>query len=159
MNGGMVGQVDAAYGCVVGDLAIEFAELTTVILETAHGISVQCLCLRVIVMSAIATAGARIAGSRPDMSAPETTEKHDYSCAGPAFRHGKIDRSMELMINGETRQFSAPLTVTALVETLGHTGRRIAVERNGEIVPRGRHAEVALVDGDRIEIVVAVGGG
>jgi sulfur carrier protein len=66
---------------------------------------------------------------------------------------------MELMINGEIRQFSAPLTVTALVETLGHTGKRIAVERNGEIVPRGRHAEAMLADGDRIEIVVAVGGG
>lgn len=66
---------------------------------------------------------------------------------------------MELMINGETRRFSMSLTVAALVEALGHTGKRIAVERNGEIVPRGRHAEVALADGDRIEIVVAVGGG
>jgi len=63
------------------------------------------------------------------------------------------------MINGEVRHFPAPLTVAALVESLGHTGKRIAVERNGEIVPRGRHGEVALADGDRIEIVVAVGGG
>lgn len=86
-------------------------------------------------------------------------QKLDYSCAGRAFRHGKIDGSMELMINGETRRFSMSLTVAALVEALGHTGKRIAVERNGEIVPRGRHAEVALADGDRIEIVVAVGGG
>ena len=69
---------------------------------------------------------------------------------------------MEITINGESRQFSelpAPLTVAALVEALGYTGKRIAVERNGEIVPRGRHADVALVAGDRIEIVVAVGGG
>ena len=66
---------------------------------------------------------------------------------------------MELIINGEARHFSAPLTVAALVEVLGHTGKRIAVERNGEIVPRGCHGEVALADGDRIEIVVAVGGG
>ena len=66
---------------------------------------------------------------------------------------------MELIINGEARQFSAPLTVAALVEALGYTGKRIAIERNGEIVPRGRHAETTLVAGDRIEIVVAVGGG
>lgn len=66
---------------------------------------------------------------------------------------------MEIIINGETRQFPAPLTVAALVETLGYTGKRIAIERNGEIVPRGRHAEVLLAAADRIEIVVAVGGG
>ena len=66
---------------------------------------------------------------------------------------------MKITINGETRQFTEPLTVAALVETLGYTGKRMAVERNGEIVPRGRHAEVLLAEGDHIEIVVAVGGG
>ncbi|HPT50866.1 MAG TPA: sulfur carrier protein ThiS [Accumulibacter sp.] len=66
---------------------------------------------------------------------------------------------MELIVNGESRLFSAPLTVAELVGILAHTGKRIAVECNGEIVPRGRHAETLLTDGDRIEIVVAVGGG
>jgi len=69
---------------------------------------------------------------------------------------------MNLIINGETRHFpplAATLSVAALVETLGYAGKRIAIERNGEIVPRGRHAEVLLDEGDRIEIVVAVGGG
>jgi len=66
---------------------------------------------------------------------------------------------MDITINGESRSFSALLTVAALVETLGYTGKRIAVERNGEIVPRGRHAETLLAEADRIEIVVAVGGG
>ena len=66
---------------------------------------------------------------------------------------------MNITINGESRSFSVPLTVAALVETLGYTGKRIAVERNGEIVPRGRHAETPLAEADRIEIVVAVGGG
>jgi sulfur carrier protein len=66
---------------------------------------------------------------------------------------------MELLINGESRQFSSPLTVAELVLTLNHAGKRIAVERNGEIVARGRHGETMLADGDRIEIVVAVGGG
>lgn len=66
---------------------------------------------------------------------------------------------LELKINGETRQFSAMLTVAGLIEQLGYTGKRIAVERNGEIVPKSQHAATALVSGDQLEIVVAVGGG
>jgi sulfur carrier protein len=66
---------------------------------------------------------------------------------------------MELLINGESQQFPASLTVAELVLALDHAGKRIAVERNGEIVPRGRHGETVLTEGDRIEIVVAVGGG
>ena len=66
---------------------------------------------------------------------------------------------MELVINGESRHFPAPLTVAELVSALNHAGKRIAIERNGDIVPRGLHAETTLTDGDRIEIVVAVGGG
>ena len=66
---------------------------------------------------------------------------------------------MEISLNGELCRFPESLTVAALVETLGYAGKRIAVERNGEIVPRGLHADVALMDGDRLEIVVAVGGG
>ncbi|MFP3616279.1 sulfur carrier protein ThiS, partial [Paraburkholderia sp. SIMBA_050] len=46
-----------------------------------------------------------------------------------------------------------------LLETLGYAGKRVAVERNGEIVPKSQHAQTALSDGDQIEIVVAVGGG
>lgn len=66
---------------------------------------------------------------------------------------------MEITVNGELRRFPSPLTVAGLIETLGYAGKRIAVECNGEIVPRGRHANVQLTDGDRLEIVVAVGGG
>jgi sulfur carrier protein len=66
---------------------------------------------------------------------------------------------MLISLNGESRQFPDRLTVAALVESLGYTGMRIAVERNGEIVPRSCHAEVVLADEDCIEIVVAVGGG
>ena len=68
-------------------------------------------------------------------------------------------RPMVISLNGESRRFPDLLTVAVLVESLGYAGKRIAVERNGEIVPRGRHAEVVLADGDRLEIVVAVGGG
>lgn len=66
---------------------------------------------------------------------------------------------MNLTINGECREFPAPLSVAALLERLGLAGKRLAVERNGEIVPKSRHGDTALADGDRLEIVVAVGGG
>ncbi|MCB4359736.1 sulfur carrier protein ThiS [Quatrionicoccus australiensis] len=65
----------------------------------------------------------------------------------------------ELKINGESRQFPAPLSVAGLVEALGYAGKRIAIERNGEIVPKSQHATTSLVAGDQLEIVVAVGGG
>lgn len=64
-----------------------------------------------------------------------------------------------ITVNGEARQLSRPMTVLDLLGELTLVGKRLAVERNGEIVPRGRHADTALQDGDRIEIVVAVGGG
>jgi sulfur carrier protein len=66
---------------------------------------------------------------------------------------------LDIKINGEVRQFSEALTVTGLIDQLGYTGKRIAVERNGEIVPKSQHATTALVSGDQLEIVVAVGGG
>ncbi len=66
---------------------------------------------------------------------------------------------MGLIINGETRAFAAPMTLAQLVETLSLVGKRIAIERNGEIVPRSQYAETQLADHDRLEIVVAVGGG
>lgn len=64
-----------------------------------------------------------------------------------------------LSINGEHAELPQPMTVAELLEFRGLAGKRVAVERNGEIVPKSRHAEVALDAGDRIEIVVAVGGG
>ena len=54
---------------------------------------------------------------------------------------------------------SASLRVSDLVRDLSLEGKRIAIERNGEIVPRSQHAETVLVDGDKIEVVAAVGGG
>ena len=66
---------------------------------------------------------------------------------------------MDLIINGEAQQLAAPLSVAALLEARGLAGKRVAVERNGEIVAKSRHADTLLADGDQIEIVVAVGGG
>jgi thiamine biosynthesis protein ThiS len=64
-----------------------------------------------------------------------------------------------LSINGSPRQFPASIKVFELIEALGYTGKRIALERNGEIVPRSTFATQQLFDGDKLEIVVAVGGG
>lgn len=66
---------------------------------------------------------------------------------------------LELKINGEIRQFPEALSVAGLIDQLGFAGKRIAVERNGEIVPKSQHAATQLTSGDQLEIVVAVGGG
>lgn len=66
---------------------------------------------------------------------------------------------LELKINGELRQFPEPLSVAGLIDQLAYTGKRIAVELNGEIVPKSQHATTQLATGDQLEIVVAVGGG
>lgn len=64
-----------------------------------------------------------------------------------------------LTINGAVEQLPQPMTVADLLAARQLAGKRVAVERNGEIVPRSQHAETWLAAGDRIEIVVAVGGG
>jgi sulfur carrier protein len=66
---------------------------------------------------------------------------------------------MNIIINGETRTVAAGLTAAQLVETLGLTGRRIAMEVNQQIVPRSNYATHTFSSGDRIEVVHAVGGG
>ncbi|RTR05575.1 sulfur carrier protein ThiS [Halomonas nitroreducens] len=66
---------------------------------------------------------------------------------------------MQIQLNGEARTLEADASVARLVEALGLTGRRIAVEVNEEIVPKSVHAETRLAEGDRVEIVHAIGGG
>jgi len=66
---------------------------------------------------------------------------------------------INVSINGEPTGLEPAMTVAALLEARGLGGKRVAVERNGAIVPKSRHAMTTLADGDRIEIVVAVGGG
>ena len=68
--------------------------------------------------------------------------------------------SFELMVNGAVQRLATrPATVGELVRALNLTGKRIAVERNGEIVPKGRYDDTAVGPDDRFEIVAAVGGG
>jgi sulfur carrier protein len=66
---------------------------------------------------------------------------------------------MRLMVNGEALETAAAADVAALVLELGLDLKKVAVERNLEIVPRSLYAETPLADGDRIEIVQFVGGG
>ncbi|MCW4454700.1 sulfur carrier protein ThiS [Flavobacterium sp. MXW15] len=66
---------------------------------------------------------------------------------------------MDIKLNGELRQLPDDITVTALLDSEGLAGRRVAVEVNGEIVPRGQHAGRVLGAGDVVEIVHALGGG
>ena len=67
---------------------------------------------------------------------------------------------MQLTVNGTLRTIDRPLlTVADLVRELALEGKRIAVEKNGEIVPRSRYADTSVDATDRLEIVGAVGGG
>ena len=64
-----------------------------------------------------------------------------------------------IVLNGSPHRCDGTVTVADLVLELALQGKRVAVERNGEIVPKGRHGEIRLAPGDRVEIVAAVGGG
>jgi len=66
---------------------------------------------------------------------------------------------IQVTVNGKAHRFERPVEVAALLSTLNLAGKKVAVERNGEIVPRSAHANTLLADGDQLEIVVAVGGG
>ena len=66
---------------------------------------------------------------------------------------------IEVKVNGASRRFAAPLDVATLLAQLEMAGKKVAVERNGEIVPKSAHARTLIADGDQLEIVVAVGGG
>ncbi|HSC17386.1 MAG TPA: sulfur carrier protein ThiS [Rhizomicrobium sp.] len=66
---------------------------------------------------------------------------------------------VRLTVNGEERRFETALSVRALLTELGFEPAKIAVERNREIVPRSQYDTVAIMDGDRLEIVQFIGGG
>jgi len=66
---------------------------------------------------------------------------------------------IDVVINGQARTVADGTTIAALIEELGLGDRRVAVERNREVVPRAQHATTALAAGDRLELVTFVGGG
>ena len=66
---------------------------------------------------------------------------------------------MHVQINGEPREVPAGTTVADLVADLAAHGQRFAVEVNEELIPRSLHVDHRLVEGDRVEVVHAIGGG
>jgi thiamine biosynthesis protein ThiS len=66
---------------------------------------------------------------------------------------------MRLLLNGEERDIADIVSIADLVAALGLDARKVAVERNLEIAPRSIYADIALAEGDRIEIVTFIGGG
>jgi sulfur carrier protein len=66
---------------------------------------------------------------------------------------------MQITVNGEQRDIPEGLTAEQLVEEMGITGKRIAMEVNLDIVPRSTYADYIFKAGDKVEIVHAVGGG
>ena len=66
---------------------------------------------------------------------------------------------MQIQLNGKAHPLDSSISLADLVERLGLTGKRLAVELNLEIVPRSQYADTRLNDGDRVEIVHAIGGG
>ena len=66
---------------------------------------------------------------------------------------------MTIILNGEVHTLPAPSRVSDLIAQLGLQGQRLALELNGDIVPRSQHTEQELKEGDRVEIVRAIGGG
>lgn len=71
----------------------------------------------------------------------------------------KVENTITVTVNGEQQQLAAGATVADLVATMDLQGRRVAVERNLEIVPKAEHAATLLQAGDVLEIVHAIGGG
>jgi sulfur carrier protein len=67
--------------------------------------------------------------------------------------------SIGITLNGQPLQLPPATSITQLLQLAGHGERRVAVECNGEIVPRSQHAAHVVQEGDRIEIVQAIGGG
>ena len=66
---------------------------------------------------------------------------------------------MNITINGEPTQFPSELTASELIDSLGLTGKRLAMEVNLEIVPRSTYESFTIKAGDKVEIVHAIGGG
>jgi sulfur carrier protein len=77
----------------------------------------------------------------------------------PAILRRKIRIVIQVTLNGAAQRFDGPVNVRQVLEQLAMAGKKVAVERNGEIVPRSAHANTLIADGDQLEIVVAVGGG
>lgn len=66
---------------------------------------------------------------------------------------------MQIILNGDSRELNDKSSLLQLIDSLNLAGKRLAIEVNHEIIPKSEHAEYTLKDGDRVEIVHAIGGG
>jgi len=66
---------------------------------------------------------------------------------------------MQVFINGQSQSIESGITIFALLQQSGLAGKRLAVEVNETIVPKSRHSETVVAEGDKIEIIHAIGGG
>ena len=67
--------------------------------------------------------------------------------------------TLQIVLNGQARSLEPGTTLAGLVASLELGGRRLAIEINEEVIPRSEYPDLVLGDGDRVEIVHAVGGG
>ena len=93
------------------------------------------------------------------MTSGSAAKARQAPCRLAAAADRRDNSRMDITLNGEPRSIAAMTTVLQLLAQEGLGERRVAVEVNGEIIPRSRHGEHALTTGDRIEIVHALGGG
>lgn len=77
----------------------------------------------------------------------------------PSLLSAKTRKCMKITLNGEARSIDDSIKLQALIDQLGYSGKRLAVEINKEIIPKSQHADYIIKDGDNIEIVHAIGGG
>ncbi len=82
-----------------------------------------------------------------------------WPCTPTVTNLQRYTSDMKIFLNGQSRECATATTVASLLAETGHGERRVAVEVNREIVPRSRHGQHELRDGDRVEIVQAIGGG
>ena len=66
---------------------------------------------------------------------------------------------MNIIVNGEPQTVADDLTIAQLLENMGLAGKRLAVEVNLDIIPRSLHSDHHLAEGDKVEVVLAIGGG
>jgi sulfur carrier protein len=105
---------------------------------------------------------SRAPAQSPDRAHAGTTRatEEGNAIATPEATPGaRPEATIDVTVNGESRRIAAGATVAALLAELGLADRRVAVERNREVVPRAEHARAVLAAGDHLEIVTFVGGG
>lgn len=102
------------------------------------------------------------AAAWPDRFTNTTFTQLSPESAGRRFAQASVipdNVPMQILINGAPTSIDASQTIAELLLAQGLAERRVAVEVNSEIIPRSRHTCHALAEGDRVEIVHALGGG